>query len=115
MLGFVPNEQTRRLVGESKALILPTQVYEGFPMTIAESYAAGTPVIGSDLGNTGSLIENGTTGWKFAPKSSEELAEAVLKIRNSYEGMDEDKIQKYSAEKNYEQLRRIYETCCNYH
>lgn len=115
MLGFVPNDQTRRMVGESKALILPTQVYEGFPMTIAESYAAGTPVIGSDLGNAGSLIENGATGWKFSHKSPEGLAEAVQKIRNFYKGMDDEKIQKYSAEKNYEQLRNIYETCCNHH
>lgn len=115
MLGFVPNDQTRKLVGESKALVLPTQVYEGFPMTIAESYAAGTPVIGSDLGNTGSLIENGITGWKFLPKSPDKLTEAVQKIRNSYKGMDAEKIQKYSAEKNYEQLRNIYEACCNHH
>ena len=115
MLGFVPNEQVRELVGKSKALILPTQVYEGFPMTIAESFAAGTPVIGSDLGNTGSLIENGKNGWKFQPKSIDELAEAVQKIRESFEGLDEEMICKYSAEKNYEQLRNIYEACCNHH
>ena len=115
MLGFVPNEQVRKFVGESKALVLPTQVYEGFPMTIAEAYAAGTPVIGSDLGNTGSLIENGKNGLKFQPKSIEELAEAVLKIRESFGGLGEEMIYKYSAENNYEQLRNIYETCCNHH
>lgn len=115
MLGFVPNEQVRELVGSSKALVLPTQVYEGFPMTIAEAYAAGTPVIGSDFGNTGSLIENGKNGWKFQPKSIEELAEAVRKIRESFNGMEREIISKYSAEKNYEQLRNIYEACCNYH
>ena len=42
LLGFVPNTEVRKMIGESKALILPTQVYEGFPMTIAESYACGT-------------------------------------------------------------------------
>ena len=115
MLGFVPNEQVRKLVGESKALVLPTQVYEGFPMTIAEAYAAGTPVIGSDLGNTGSLIENGKNGLKFQPKSIEELAEAVLKIRESFGGLGEEMIYKYSAKNNYEQLRNIYEACCNHH
>ena len=84
-------------------------------MTIAESFAAGTPVIGSDLGNTGSLIENGKNGWKFQPKSIDELAEAVQKIRESFDGLDEEMIGKYSAEKNYEQLRNIYEACCNHH
>lgn len=115
MLGFLPNEQVRAIVGNSKALVLPTQVYEGFPMTIAEAYAAGTPVIGSDLGNTGSLIQNGKNGWKFQPKSVEQLVESVEKIQRTFEGLDEESINRYSAEKNYEQLRNIYEACCNHY
>jgi hypothetical protein len=31
------------------------------------------------------------------------------------DGMAAEKTQKYSAEKNYEQLRNIYEACCNHH
>lgn len=115
LLGFVENKQVRKMIGESKALILPTQVYEGFPMTIAESFACGTPVIGSDLGNTGSLIENGKNGWKFQPKSAEELVESVKKIESLSIGLEKEMIQKYTACNNYEQLRNIYETCCNYH
>ena len=115
LLGFVENKQVRKLIGESKALILPTQVYEGFPMAIAESFACGTPVIGSDLGNTGSLIENGKNGWKFQPKSAEELAESVKKIESLSIGLEKEMIRKYTACNNYEQLRNIYETCCNYH
>lgn len=115
LLGFVQNTEVRRMIGESKALILPTQVYEGFPMTIAESYACGTPVIGSDLGNTGSLIENGVSGFKFAPDSPSELADAVNRITNSFTALDENVIGKYSSESNYRKLREIYEACCNHH
>ena len=114
LLGFVPNEQVRELVGKSKALVLPTLVYEGFPMTIAESYAAGTPVIGSDLGNTGSLIIDGESGWKFQTGSAEALAEAVMKVKSFEKELDEEITQKYSAENNYKQLRDIYEACCNH-
>lgn len=115
MLGFVPNNQVRELIGKAKALILPTQVYEGFPMTIAEAYACGTPVIGSKLGNTGSLIEEGKSGWKFQHTSENALANAVLTAMNCTSGIDRSYINKYSKEANYEQLRRIYEKCCNYH
>ena len=115
MLGFVPNVQVKELIGQSKALILPTQVYEGFPMTIAESYASRTPVIGSDLGNTGSLIENGKTGLKFKHTSAEALAEAVREILSNPIGVDAEWVSKYSKEENYKQLRNIYETCCNHH
>ena len=115
MQGYVPNDQVRALIGESKALILPTQVYEGFPMTIAEAYACGTPVIGSDLGNTGSLIEEGKSGWKFLHTSEEALAKAVLTAMKSESGIENSYINKYSKEANYQQLREIYEKCCNYH
>ena len=115
LMGFVPNEEVRKMIGESKALILPTQVYEGFPMTIAESYACGTPVIGSDLGNTGSLIEDGVGGYKFPPKSSEKLAEAVLQLMNNFTGVNEELIGKYSSDSNYKKLREIYEACCDHY
>ena len=115
MLGFVENTQVRKMIGESKALILPTQVYEGFPMTIAESYACGTPVIGSDLGNTGNLIEVGKSGWKFTADSPEALAQAVGKMKDSFLELPQEIIGKYSAESNYRKLREIYETCCNHH
>ena len=110
LLGFVPNEQVKKMIGKSKALILPTQVYEGFPMTIAEAYASGTPVIGSDLGNTGSLIENGKTGLKFKHTSAESLAEAVLMVQKEFEGFPEEFIGLYSAESNYKSMKNIYET-----
>ena len=113
-LGFVPNEEVRKIIGESKGLILPTQVYEGFPMTIAEAYASGTPVIGSDLGNTGNLIEEGKNGWKFQADSAEELAKAVKKAEAVTEGLASEFVTKYSAERNYKQLREIYEACCNH-
>lgn len=113
--GFVPNEEVQQLMGESKALILPTRVYEGFPMTIAESYACGTPVIGSDLGNTGSLIEEGKSGWKFAYDSPQELADCVRKMMETPLELPEEFRKKYSAEENYIQLRKIYETCCDHH
>ena len=115
MLGYVPNEQVRELISQSKALILPTQVYEGFPMTIAESYACGTPVIGSDLGNTGSLIEHGKNGLKFKHTSPESLAEAIEKMINTPFELNDEMVHRYSREDNYKQLRNIYEACSNHY
>ena len=113
--GFVQNQMVKKIIGESKAMVLPTKWYEGFPMTIVESYSMGTPVIGTDLGNTGSLIEEGMSGWKFSDNSKTELCRAFEYAIEELTGLDETIIHKYSAEKNYEQLRKIYETCCDYH
>ena len=62
MRGFVPNNEALKLIANSKALVLPTQWYEGFPMSIVEAFSVGTPVICSDLGNAGSVVEEGITG-----------------------------------------------------
>lgn len=109
MVGFVPNNKVREMIGRSKALILPTQVYEGFPMTIAESYASGTPVIGSDFGNVGVLIRQGRTGLKFKHTSAESLAEAVQKLQKEFINFSEEYTTLYSPETNYKMMKEIYE------
>lgn len=109
--GFVPNSAARALMGQSKALILPTQWYEGFPMTIVEAFSAATPVICSDLGNTGSLISDGVTGFKFPADSAEQLAQTLNQLQHA-ESVSEGALKTYqenfTAEANYRQLMAIY-------
>lgn len=109
LMGFVPNKEVQDIIAKSTALILPTQVYEGFPMTMVEAYGKGTPVIASDLGNAGNLVIPGVTGKRFSYQSASALADAV----RNFESFDSGRIQqiyqeKYSAEKNYEELQKIY-------
>lgn len=113
MRGFIPNKEARKLIANSKALILPTQWYEGFPMTIVEAHSVGTPVIGSDLGNVGSLIQEGVCGIKFNSKESKSLIDALTKTRQNL--LDECEIrrfynQHYSLNANYSILVKIYES-----
>ena len=107
--GFVDNREVRKLIGQSRALILPTLLYEGFPMTIAEAYSVGTPVIASDLGNAGSLVEEGVTGWKFPPASAEGLAEAVRRTCDVTRNVQRVYEKRYTAEANYLKLMDIYD------
>lgn len=112
MKGFVPNIEARKLIAGSKALILPTQWYEGFPMCIVEAYSAGTPVITSDLGNAGSLVIEGVTGSKFEAGSPEGLLESVHWIRTHpgiYGTTETVYREKYTMEENYRCLMEIYE------
>jgi glycosyltransferase involved in cell wall biosynthesis len=112
MLGHVSNAAAKKLIAESKALILPTQWYEGFPMTIVEAYSVGTPVITSDIGNTGAVVVEGITGYKFKNDSAEGLISLInkceacpldrLKIKEYYK-------EKYSEEVNYTMLKHIYD------
>lgn len=111
MKGFVPNAEAIRIISESKALILPTQWYEGFPMTIVEAYSVGTPVICTDIGNCGCVVQDELTGWKF--KNKEELIRilncipAVTITEQVYEHYQRN----FKVSVNYNNLLRIYGEC----
>lgn len=108
--GFVSNLLTKEIIANSKAVIFPTLCYEGFPMVIAEAYSVGTPVIGSDIGNTAILIENCTTGLLFKNSDPFSLAHAIKNLpvipRESIKKIYESK---YSAKVNYTILEQIYD------
>lgn len=109
--GFADSDLVRDEIGRSKAVLLPTQWYEGFPMTIVESYSVGTPVICSNIGNSADLVKQGVTGYKF--KSVDELINAVETICNNCnadicENAYSEYINNYTADRNYELLMNIY-------
>ena len=108
--GFVPNTEVRKLIAVSKALVLPTQWYEGFPMSIVEAFSVGTPVVCSYLGNVGSIVKEGVTGCKFKADSIEEIIEAVNRCHGLCDDTWTEYKAKYSEEKNYDRLREIYQS-----
>lgn len=108
MRGYIPNEETLEIIGESRALILPTQLYEGFPMSIVEAFSVGTPVICSDLGNAGSVVDEGVTGNKFEAHNTEQLVSAVSRCSGMYESTLTEYIRKYTQKMNYKQLIAVY-------
>lgn len=110
MTGLLSNMEVKKLIANSQALILPTQWYEGFPMTIVEAYSVGTPVICRRIGNAGSMVIERRTGWKFSDASG--LAQCIREaeytdlraaVRSHYKAY-------YTAEANYARLMDIY---CN--
>ena len=115
ILGSQPREKVFELMKEAKALIFPSEWYEGFPMTLAEAFATGLPVIASCLGAMVELVDEGRTGLLFEAGNPEDLAAKVewtwthpqeitemsREARREYEA-------KYTAERNYEILMEIY-------
>ena len=108
MRGFVPNNEALKIIANSKALVLPTQWYEGFPMSIVEAFSVGTPVICSDLGNAGSVVEEGINGRKFKKENVSELVEIVNDQDVASKMVYENYKEKYTEDINYEILKSIY-------
>ncbi len=116
MLGRRPREVVFQLMQEALLLVLPSECYEGFPMTVAEAFACGLPVIAARLGAMAEIVEDGRTGLHYEPGNPEalaakvawawshprEMAEMGRDARREYE-------RKYTAERNYEMLMAIYQ------
>jgi glycosyltransferase involved in cell wall biosynthesis len=103
------------LLKSARFLVLPSECYETFGLTIAEAYACGVPVIASSLGALGEIVEPGRTGLSFRAGNVSELTkkvswawkhpEAMVAMgraaRVSYET-------RYTATRNYEMLMEVY-------
>lgn len=57
--GQVSASEVPELFAEARALVLPSRSYEGSPRTIPEAYAAGVPVIASNIGAMPEFVEEG--------------------------------------------------------
>ena len=82
-------------------------------MSIVEAFSVGTHVICSDLGNVGSIVEEGVTGYKFSPDSPKSIVEAVVRCKCLVDDISTEFEGKYQAEKNYGILTSIYEEIGN--
>nr|WP_290668782.1 glycosyltransferase [Ardenticatena sp.] len=121
ILGRRPREDVLQLMQQARVLLFPSEWYEGFPMTVAEAFACGLPVIASRLGAMAEIVEDGRTGLLFRPGDSEDLAakiEWAWKHPKALAQMGEEARReyerKYTAERNYSMLMDIYERARQY-
>jgi len=73
-LGWRSREEVTALMQEAAFLVLPSEWYENFPMTLLEAYATGLPVIGSAIGSLTELIADQRTGRHFRAGDASDLA-----------------------------------------
>lgn len=121
-LGFRPHEECLEILKHAKFMVMPSEWYEGFPMTIREAFASGKPVIASRMGAMAEIITDGKTGLLFETGNPNDLAEKVrwlYKHENRIIDMGKNARsefeEKFTAEKNYEILMKIYEKAIRMH
>jgi len=122
LLGMRPYSETMELLKHAKFLTIPSLCYEGFPMTLVESMAVGTPVVASEIGALGYLIRNNETGILSKPGDVADLRDKIVwlwdnpdKCRSMEENARREYEEKYTPEKNYEMLMDIYKKAIDMH
>lgn len=111
--GYLDKAKVQEKYRGAKAVIMASQCYEAFAMTIAEAYSNAVPVIAGNVGNLANMVEEGVTGIKFHYDSPDDLAAKILK----YNTMDIAKMKqnaktfyekRLKPEDNYRILEEIY-------
>ncbi len=114
--GWLSKERTIELIKRARFLVVSSLCYEAFPVTIAEAFACGVPVLAPRLGAMAEIVSNGQTGLHFEPGNPEDLAAKVEWAWAHPESMEEmgraaraEFEARYTGERNYQILMRIYE------
>ena len=114
-VGEKSRDEVLKLVQNAQFLVFPSICYEGFPMSILDAAALGTPALASRLGGRPETTLDGETGLLFESLNVEDFRCAARRLiddpgfcrrlgenaRRRYERL-------YSPQKNFETLMKIY-------
>lgn len=78
--GYLSGEALHRVIGQSLALVLPSEWYENAPISVLEAYALGRPVIGAAIGGIPEMVRAGETGLLARSGDAEDLATALSRL-----------------------------------
>jgi glycosyltransferase involved in cell wall biosynthesis len=118
--GWLPKDQVLARMQRANMLIIPSEWYEGFPVTLLEAFATGLPALVSRIGSLAGLVEEEKTGLQFEAGNATELSRKVRfllanpdLLRQMRRACREEYEKKYTVEANYAILSGIYGTALN--
>jgi glycosyltransferase involved in cell wall biosynthesis len=113
--GALPRDQVMSQMRSARFVVCPSEIYENFPMTIAEAYACGVPVLASRLGAMQDVVDDHRTGLLFQAGSARDLAAKAAwawsqpdKMRQMGKNARSEYVKKYTAAASYRLLMEIY-------
>lgn len=71
---------TPSLIANARVLVVPSQAYESFGLTIIEAMAFGTPVVATDVGGMPEVLAGSNAGYVCARNDSVAFADAIKRI-----------------------------------
>jgi glycosyltransferase involved in cell wall biosynthesis len=110
-LGQQKWEEFRAVLEGARFMVIPSEWSENNPLTVIESLALGTPVLGANIGGIPELIDAGVSGMVFESGDQEDLKNKIEKMWNAsfdYESISMAAQSRYSSDKYVEQIVDIY-------
>jgi len=78
--GLVDDEEKQRLLAEADLLVAPSLGGESFGMVLTEAFAAGTPVVASEIAGYRDVVDNGVNGVLVPHGDPVALAETLREL-----------------------------------
>ena len=83
-LGRRPHLETVGLIAAAHVLLLPSLLFETYPLCIQEAMSVGTNVLVADYGGMREAVLDAGIGFRFDPATISSLAEQLLAIRSAH-------------------------------
>lgn len=113
--GMLGKPEIFQLIGESRAVVLPSEWEETFGLVVVEAMAVGVPLLASAHGSFRELVTEGVDGALFDPGRPDELAKLLLDVDacpDKYVDLGRNARTTYETthdpERNLEQLLDVY-------
>jgi glycosyltransferase involved in cell wall biosynthesis len=84
-LGSLPAADVGKAVRGARAVLIPSQCYEGQPRIVLEAYAAGVPVIASAIGGLPETVDHDFSGLLVRPDAVDEWVSALERMHDDGE------------------------------
>jgi glycosyltransferase involved in cell wall biosynthesis len=114
-LGFKSGRELYNLIHDCLAVIVPSEWYETFGLSIVESFAHARPVVGARIGAIPELIDEYQNGFLVPPQDVSALREKLLWLSENPQKAAEmgrsgrKKAENlFSAERYYQELTSVY-------
>lgn len=115
-VGYLSGELLKQTISKASVVVVPSEIYENCSMTVLEGMAYGKPVVGSKLGGTKELIDDGYSGFLFEAGDVNGLVIALTRLmndkplRSKMGRLGRQRVEQYfSLEKHHQGLMNIYE------
>lgn len=89
-------------------LLVNSSIYEGLPISLIEGTMSALPIIATDVGGNGEIVEDGLSGYLVPPRRSDLLADAIFNLLS-----DGDRYLAFSARAKMLSAKFTLEACSN--
>jgi len=107
--GFIKRSRLSNVFFQSDCTIIPSLCYENSPTVIYESFAAGVPVIASDIGGIPELVKDQINGFTFEPGDKDNLTKVLCFYLDHPQIIEQLKKNTKSSIKNFSAKKYLQE------